>query len=239
MTTEQKVELVASAQDTYSLTLALAAVDLPASTWYYHQRQKISYAEKYARLRPVLEQIAREHPEYGVPRTVVELREQYGLRVNHKVLRRLHRLWDLVLLRTTRSPKPHPIRHVIEMSGDRVNLLAHLEEIEPFQVCYTDFTEILYANGQRKAYFMPIIGHQCKLVYGWALSHSPNRAAARKAWNHAKVTLQIYGIEWHDMIMHHDQDSVYTSYDWTGQLLRRDEVRLSYALNGAKDNPVI
>ena len=124
MTTEQKVESVASAQDTYGLTLALAVVDLPKSTWYYHQRQKISYAEKYARLRPVLEQIAREHPEYGVPRTVVELREQYGLRVNHKVLRRLHRLWDLALLRTTRSPKPHPIRQVIKIAGDRVNLVA-------------------------------------------------------------------------------------------------------------------
>jgi putative transposase len=239
MTTEQKVESVASAQDTYGLTLALAVVGLPKSTWYYHQRQKISYAEKYARLRPVLEQIAREHPEYGVPRTVVELREQYGLRVNHKVLRRLHRLWDPALLRTTRSPKPHPIRQVIEIAGNRVNLVAQLEEIEPFQVCYTDFTEIQYANSQRKAYFMPIIGHQCKVVYGWSLSQSPNRAAARKAWNRAKVTLQTHGIEWHDMIMHHDQDSVYTSYDWTGQLLRQDQVRLSYALNGAKDNPVI
>ena len=39
------------------------------------------------------------------------------------------------------------------------------------------------------------------------------------------------------MVMHHDQDAVYTSYDWVRQLLRRDRVRLSYALNGAKDNP--
>ncbi len=37
--------------------------------------------------------------------------------------------------------------------------------------------------------------------------------------------------------MHHDQDSVYTSYDWTGQLLLIDKVRLSLALAGAKDNP--
>ncbi len=37
--------------------------------------------------------------------------------------------------------------------------------------------------------------------------------------------------------MHHDQDPVYTGYDWTGQLLLVDQVRLSYTLNGAKDNP--
>ena len=38
------------------------------------------------------------------------------------------------------------------------------------------------------------------------------------------------------MIMHHDQDSVYTGIVWTGQLLLEDKVRLSYALNGAMDN---
>ena len=37
--------------------------------------------------------------------------------------------------------------------------------------------------------------------------------------------------------MHHDQDSVYTGHVWTGQLLLEDKVRLSYALNGARDNP--
>ncbi len=37
--------------------------------------------------------------------------------------------------------------------------------------------------------------------------------------------------------MHHDQDSVYTGHMWTGQLLLKDKVRLSYALDGAKDNP--
>jgi transposase InsO family protein len=39
------------------------------------------------------------------------------------------------------------------------------------------------------------------------------------------------------MIMHHDQDSVYTGHVWTGQLLLEDRVRLSYALNGTRDNP--
>lgn len=235
----QKVALVASARDTYGLAAALAAVELPKSTWYYHQRPQSSYADKYAHLQPVLEQIARQHPEYGVPRTVVELRETYGVHVNHKVVRRLHRLWDLALLRTTRSPKPHPIRQVIQMAGDRVNLVAQLADIEPFQVAYTDFTELPYANGQRKAYFMPIIGHHCKVVYGWALSQSPNRVTALAAWQRSKTMLQTHGIDWPGMIMHHDQDSVYTSYDWTGQLLRQDMLRLSYALNGARDNPVI
>ncbi|MFV1860041.1 MAG: integrase core domain-containing protein [Anaerolineales bacterium] len=35
--------------------------------------------------------------------------------------------------------------------------------------------------------------------------------------------------------MHHDQDPVFTGYGWTGQLLLEDHVRVSYALNGARD----
>lgn len=228
---------VASVHETYGLAPALAVVELPKSTWYYQRRHKVSYAEKYAHLRPILEEIARAHPEYGVPRTVVELRETYGLSVNHKVLRQLHRLWDLAMLRATRAPKPSSIRQVIDLAGDRADLVAKLETIEPFAVTYTDFTEILYANGQRKAYFMPLLGHRSKVVYGWALSQSANRDTALAAWEQAKATWRAEGIDWEGMIVHHDQDSVYTSYAWTGQLLRKDGARLSYALNGAKDNP--
>lgn len=39
------------------------------------------------------------------------------------------------------------------------------------------------------------------------------------------------------MIVHHDQDPVFTSYGWTSHLLLRDRVRVSWALNGARDNP--
>lgn len=233
------MDYVASVQETHGLAPALSVVGLPRSTWYYHRRQKVSFAEKYAHLRPVLEEIARAHPEYGVPRTVVELRETYGLQVNHKVVRRLHRLWDLALLRATKAPKPSPIRQVIDLAGDRANLVARLEAIEPFAVTYTDFTEIPYANGQRKAYFMPLLGHRSKVVYGWAVSQRANRATALAAWESAKATWLAEGIEWQGMIVHQDQDPVYTSYAWTAQLLQRDQARLSYALNGAKDNPVM
>jgi hypothetical protein len=38
-------------------------------------------------------------------------------------------------------------------------------------------------------------------------------------------------------IVHHDQDSVFTGYAWTGRLLLEDGCRISYALNGPSDNP--
>ncbi len=36
------------------------------------------------------------------------------------------------------------------------------------------------------------------------------------------------------LIVHHDQDSVYTSHEWLRQLLLEDKVRVSYGERGAK-----
>jgi putative transposase len=237
MTTEEKVAAVEAVWETYGLAPALAAVELPKSTWYYHQNEKVSYDEKYADLLPDLEAIAQEHPEYGWPRVTVELRENYGRHVNHKVVQRLLRLWDLRLMRNTRRPKPGGIRQAIKAAGKHANLVAHLEDIKPFQVMYTDFTELRFAGGRRKAYLIPILGHTSKVAFGWAVGETTNTALALKAWQRARDTLQRLGIQCAGMIMHHDRDPVFTGYEWTAQLLRKDGVRLSYALRGAKDNP--
>ena len=236
MSTGKKVQLVASVIDGYSLSSALAALELPKSTWYYHQRQKVDYEEKYAHLRPMLEEIARQHPEYGYRRTTPELHENYQEQVNHKVVQRLHQLWSLALLRTTRTPQPSGIRKIIVAAGDRVNLLAQLDEIEPLDVLHTDFTELCYAGGTQKAYLMPIIGHASKVAFGWAIGESANRALALAAWKRARTMMDELDIEPAEIVMHHDQDPVYTSYDWTGRLLLRDHLQLSYTLDGARGN---
>ena len=237
MTTEQKVALVESVKDTYSLNLALATVELPKSTWYYHQKHKVDYEEKYAHLRSILEEIARDHPEYGVPRIMPELRDEYKVAVNHKVVERLLGTWDLSILCSTHRPRPSSIQRAITEAGGLANLVAQMEEIDLFQVVYTDFTELVYTNGQRKAILMPIIGHTSKIAFGWAVGESANTVLALQAWKRAKGTFQELNISFEGMIVHHDRDSVYTGYEWTSQLLLKDKARLSYALRGAKDNP--
>ena len=237
MTSEQKVTLVETAKDTYGLNLALAATDLPKSTWYYHQKHKVAYEEKYADLFPILDEIARAHPEYGVPRIMPELRDEYHIDVNHKVVERLLGTWDLSILRSTHRPRPSSVQKAITEAGELANLVAQMDEIALFQVVYTDFTEILYAGGHRKAVLMPIIGHVSKMAFGWAVGQSRGTALALQAWDYAKRTFQQMGISYVGMIMHHDRDSVYIGYEWTSQLLLKDKSRLSYALRGAKDNP--
>jgi transposase InsO family protein len=237
MSTTTKLELVAAVQDEYDLKAALAAIELPKSTWYYHQHQSKSYQDKYQQLRPLLEQIIVDHPSYGITRITQELQHSYDQPINHKVVQRLLQVWDLALMRQTQAPKPSHIRQVILAAGDRANLVAQLTEIEPFAVAYTDFTELLYAEGQQKAYLMPIIGHRCKLVYGWAVGPQANTEVALRAWSRAKQTFKRYDLPYRKMIVHHDQGSVYTGHVWLNQLLVTDKVQLSYALDGAKDNP--
>lgn len=237
MSTEQKVALVQTRNQSYGLPAVLAALELPRSTWHYHQRQKVSYTEKYRDLREPLETIARQHPEYGYRRTAVELREAYGRRINPKVVQRLHQAWDLPLIRGTKLPKPSGIRPAITAAGDRINLLGGREAIGPFEVACTDLTELVYANGRRKACLMPLVDHATKLVLGWALGEHADTGLALRAWERARQSLVAHGVRLPGLIVHHDQDPVFTGYAWTGRLLLQDKARVSYALRGARDNP--
>ena len=231
------MKLVEGVWEEHGLAPALAAVDLPKSTWYYHHNRKVAYEEKYGSLREPLEEIARAHPEYGYRRTTAELQATYGYDINHKVVQRLHQLWDLPVLRSTTRPRGSDLRQVITAADGRMNLVANLEEIELFQVAYTDFTELVYAEGRRKAQLIPIIGHVCKVVCGWAIGERPTTELALAAWGQAKRTFEEQAIPFQGMIIHHDRDPVFTGYGWTAQILLEDGLRLSYALRGAKDNP--
>jgi len=80
-------------------------------------------------------EIARQHPEYGYRRTTSELVDR-GFAVNHKVVQRLHRYWYLSVIKKVRAPKPNPIGQLLKEAGSKINLVAHLKEINDFEVLY-------------------------------------------------------------------------------------------------------
>lgn len=234
MTTEAKVALVERARDQFGVTAALQALGLPRSTWYY-QGGRVAYAEKHAVLQSPLLAIAEEFPEYGYRRATTELSERLEEAINHKVVQRLQRELGISALRRPSPPRAGRIRRLITEVGDRANLVAELEEIEAFDVLYTDFTELPYATG--RAWLMPVLDHATKLVAGWALGPTDDTRLALEAWRQAKRGLSRLDVRVEGSIIHHDRDSVYTSEAWVKQLLLKDRARLSYALRGAKDNP--
>ena len=195
--------LVSSTRETHGLAAALRATGLARSTWYYHTRTRVTYAEKYAHLEAPLKAIAEAHPEYGYRRATAELRETYGQRVNRKVVERLHRLWDLPLRRVSR-PKPSAIRRAIDAAGPRANLLARRKkaEIGPFEVFYTDFTELRFAGGTRKAWLIPLLDHRTKYVAGFAVGQRANSELALTAWNAAQKALTRFRDSLEGVIVH-------------------------------------
>jgi len=235
MTIEEKTTRVDGAREEFGAAAALRVLGLSHSTYYY-QATRETYEEKYAHLRGVLEAVARAHPEYGYRRATSELIERRGGMVtDRKVVQRLHRSWDLSLLRTARAPRSGGIREAILSAGNRANLVKELESIGPLKVVYTDFTELEYGGG--KAWLIPILDHATKDVLGWAVDESKTATVAIRAWRAARRSLKRLGKSSRGMIMHHDQDPAFISYDWAREILVRSRVRLSYALEGAKDNP--
>ena len=69
------------------------------------------------------------------------------------------------------------------------------------------------------------------------MESSANRDLALRCWEEVKQALAHIGHGTDGLIVHHDQDTVYTSYDWLQALLIRDRARVSFAEHGARDNP--
>jgi putative transposase len=230
---EAKVKLVRQVQDEFGLASALAVLGLSRSTWYY-QARRITYEDRHAALRRPLEAIARTHPDYGYRRTTTELEARLGRTVNHKVVQRLHQHWELPILRRTQVPRPSALRQLLIEAGERVNLLAQLDTIDPLAVLHTDFTELVYATG--KAELMALVDHTSKVIPGWAVGKHGDTDLALRAWAAGRRWLRRHDWPIEGLIVHHDQDPVYTGYGWTGQLLRKDHARLSYTLDGCRGN---
>ena len=111
-----------------------------------------------------------------------------------------------------------------------------LKNIRPLEVLHTDFTALLYDRNNAKAYLMALIDHDSKLAVGWAVGRTNDSELALQAWERARAKLRRLGIKTRKVVVHHDQDGVYTGQKWLSQLLLRDKVRVSYTLNGARGN---
>jgi putative transposase len=233
--TAEKVEIVEQEAERYGLNVTLDAIGLPKSTWYYWKKEKVDYEEKYRHLHEPLIEVLNDNPAYGYRRVEPELKAR-GHRVGETVVQRVLGMWDLSLRRWAGKPKTSVPRRLLAKGGHGMNLVAELAEPEPLQVFCTDFTEIWYAEGGKKAYLMPLVDHATKWVVGWAVGHRPNTELALDALSMATATLTGVGRTLEGRIIHHDQDTVYTGYRWLRAVLITHRARISFSENGAKGN---
>jgi len=201
--------------------------------------------EKYSQEINDLKQIAKDHSEYGYRRATAELKDTYQRSINQKVVRKLMKSQKLQSLRNTKPPKPSFATKALIQLGDKMNLVAPLLAkqksgelvIGILQILYTDFTQIIYAGGTKKAELMPMLDHRSKLVTGWALGSTATTEVAVEALAHTQATCKKMGFALEEIIMHHDRGAAYTSHQWIYLILIGYTMQLSYALRGCKDNP--
>jgi len=220
------------------LNRCLEAIGLPKSTYYYRQKRSEESSEKDQKLMRSVREIVDEHPDYGYRRILPELEERTGQTVNHKRLRRLLSEHELALPRQVSKQSPSPVEKILEKASGQLNLVAGLDP-GPLGAFSTDFTEVSYASGNRKAHLMAVVDLESKFVPGWAVGPSANRELAIRCWERVRERMSGLSVPLHGRIIHHDQDSVYTSYRWLRTILLEDGLRVSYSENGAKGNPWI
>lgn len=96
-------------------------------------------------------------------------------------------------------------------------------QIGLFEVIYTDFTEIPYDGGKRNAQLIVIIGHESKMILGWAVGKHANTDLSLEAWRRTKETFKEYHISLKGLILHLDRDSVFTGNRWVDEILIKME----------------
>jgi putative transposase len=239
MTVTAKVALVAGHREEYGLNACLRAVGLSKSVWYARQRG-IWQNRKAAdlRMKDWILSVIGDHPGYGYRRLCPELSERLGAPVNHKRVRRILRCYNLGLPRCLPASTPSRVLRVIAEAGKSADLTKG-RSFAPMEAFCTDFTELAYAGGERKAWLMALLDINSRWMGGWSVAPQRHREMALEALSHLRRRVRKHDRDLTGVVIHHDRDSVYTSHAWLRQVLLEDRGRLSYAQRGARDNPQI
>jgi putative transposase len=235
---EEKVALVEEHRDTYGLNRCLKALDLSKGTWHYQRHTKLERRTKDEVLKERIVKVIEDHPGYGYRRIGRELAEQYGEPVNHKRLRRVLKSYELGLKRCLPRSRPSAVQRLVATAGRSADLVKS-RSFEVLEAFSTDFKELLYDGGHKKAHLMVLLDLKSRWAGGWAVSDARSRSVALEALNNLRSAMSMLNRKLSATVIHHDKDSVYTSYRWLEELLLKDRARVSYAQRGARDNPWI
>jgi len=234
---EDRIEMVRAGQEEFGLNRCCAAVGIHKSSWYWANTERERDRSDQVWKDRILE-VIKDHPGYGRERITDELNERHDETINEKKVRRLLDDHELALKRNVTAHRPSMIQKTLRQHRGKVNLVEE-SGFDALEVFSTDFTELKYQGGSKKAYLMAFVDIVSKWCAGWAVGASQNTDLALAAWDNASGNVMERRGTLAGVIVHHDMDSVYTSYDWIRTLLLMDGVRISYSERGARDNPWI
>ena len=237
MSVSDKIELVEKHKDRYGLNTCCRALGLSKGTLHY-RRGRASCSQADAQIKDEIITTIRHHPDYGYRRIKEDLADRTGIVINHKRLRKILSTYELSLPRHLPKRGKNPVLKLIQEVGQDANLVKK-RVVDPFCVFCTDFTELLYCQWDKKAWLMAFLDIHTRWIAGFGVAQHRNRDLALFCLDQLQNNLACLDRRLKDILIHHDRDSVYTSYDWLHRVLIKERAGISFAMNGAKDNPWI
>lgn len=224
----------------HGLNICLKVIGIGKSTFYRlkDRKDKLStFKTKYEWLRGKVIKIITDNPSYGYRRIKQELKKQQII-INHKVLKKLLKIWELTIRRNIRRREKSGIEKILEFLGVGANILKTIKarkEVKPLRVIQTDFTRILYAGGKKIIWLCPFMDNLTKIVIGYALGISANTMVALSGYKMAREFLKKERINLQEVVVHEDRGSCFTAYEYVGELTR-DGITLSYSDPGKPED---
>ena len=185
-----------------------------------------------------MRQILVDHPDYGRPRMTVELRDRLGYPINGKRVERLLRDNGWAMIRRLPRRSKSGVEQILDQRKGGLDKVSG-RELGVLEAFSTDFTELRYAQGRHQAWLMTLSDLKSRWAAGWSVGPRRNRSLALRCWEGAKERIVQLGGQVSGILVHHDQDPVFTSYAWLQQLTIEDAVVISFSENGARGNPWI
>ena len=155
--------------------------------------------------------------------------------VNHKRLRKLLSTYELDLPRHLPKRGKNPVLKLISEVGQDANLVQN-RTVDPLYVFCTDFTELRYCQGQKKAWLMAFLDIQTRWIAGFGVGAHRNRALAIYCLDQLQNNLSCLG-QGTVRPPHPSRPRFgYTSYDWLHRVLITEGAGDFFCDERRKDN---
>ncbi|WP_129725163.1 IS3 family transposase [Mycoplasmopsis citelli] len=222
--TEYKSQKVKEMVDEgFSLKILLKIAQLSRSTYYYHLK-KINSADKNKNFKDEIISIYNEHRgSYGYRRITLELKNR-GYLVNHKKVKRLMNLLNLIGGNRKRKKYKSYKGEVDKKAPNLINRDFYSKK--PLQKCYTDITEFALPSHSQKLYLSAILDGYNSEIISFTISRSPNLLQVEKMLKKAFTKAKYSGT-----ILHSDQGWQYQHNSYH-KFLNSKEIKASMSRKG-------
>jgi putative transposase len=219
LSNREKAAAIGALKKKYPLNDLLACLAMPKSSYFYHHAAQF-VPDKYAELRERVRAVFKEaHGRYGYRRVHAVLTKDGGA-VSEKVVRRLMREGNLVVV-------GHKKRKYSSYLGEISPAVPNLIERDfhadaPNTKWLTDLTEFSLPAG--KVYLSPVIDCFDGMVVSWSIGTSPDAELANSTLDKAISTLG----EDERPVVHSDRGC---HYRWPGWLARMEAAGLTRSMS--------